>query len=235
MVNPEGRANNRDLESDAAGRYNGRADRMQGHSSGKTVNAVEHEAEWFAKSVSQYLDKAVHRGGAQVSRAAARESREGDTQHRERGTEQGGILARRAGHRGLHQGQDCVVTCMDGASDFLFLTFAWVPRRPVGFALRTCVAFRPQALDSLTISAKRVTTVHGRRILSGPAEFSWANFGAMVCIVVAPIVAGSSVICVQPWVPCPRARNRCSLFVSYEEACAPQVASAALMCLLVIV
>lgn len=58
MVNPEGRANNRDLESDAAGRYYGRGQRMQGHSAGTTVNAVEHETEWFAKSVSEYLDKA---------------------------------------------------------------------------------------------------------------------------------------------------------------------------------
>ncbi|HSQ05295.1 MAG TPA: host attachment protein [Burkholderiales bacterium] len=57
MVNPEGRANHRDLESDAAGHYYGRADRMQGPSAGTTVNAVEHEVEWFAKSVSQYLDK----------------------------------------------------------------------------------------------------------------------------------------------------------------------------------
>jgi protein required for attachment to host cells len=58
MVNPDGRANNRELESDAAGRYYGRGERMQGHSAGTTINAVEHEVEWFAKRVSEYLDKA---------------------------------------------------------------------------------------------------------------------------------------------------------------------------------
>ncbi len=58
MVNPEGRANNRDLESDAAGRYHGGGQRLQGGTSGTTINAVEHETEWFAKSIGEYLDKA---------------------------------------------------------------------------------------------------------------------------------------------------------------------------------
>jgi protein required for attachment to host cells len=58
MVNPEGRATNRELESDAAGRYHGGGERMQGGSAGTTINAVDHQTEWFAKSVCEYLDKA---------------------------------------------------------------------------------------------------------------------------------------------------------------------------------
>src|SRR4051812_34613057 len=56
--NPEGRAHNRALISDAQGRYFGQGDSPRAHAAGPKIDAVEHETELFAKTVSEYLDKA---------------------------------------------------------------------------------------------------------------------------------------------------------------------------------
>ena len=55
---PEGRAHNRDLRSDAQGRYYGKGERQQGHVAPPQVSPTDHEAELFAKQLSDHLDKA---------------------------------------------------------------------------------------------------------------------------------------------------------------------------------
>jgi protein required for attachment to host cells len=62
---PEGRAHNRDLRTDAEGRYYGKGERQQGHVAAPQVSATEHEAELFAKHLCDHLDKArtEHRYG----------------------------------------------------------------------------------------------------------------------------------------------------------------------------
>ncbi len=58
FANPQGRANVRELNTDAYPRH-GTADRGQQASTWEpSVNAVEHETELFTKNLSQYLDKA---------------------------------------------------------------------------------------------------------------------------------------------------------------------------------
>jgi len=57
LLNPEGRASERELTSDAQGRYSGRGERMQGHSAGET-SAVGHLNEAFSREVGRYLEKA---------------------------------------------------------------------------------------------------------------------------------------------------------------------------------
>ena len=57
LVNPEGRLQNREVTSDAAGRFPGK-DRPGGHSSDDETHAVDHLDEVFAKRVGEYLDKA---------------------------------------------------------------------------------------------------------------------------------------------------------------------------------
>jgi len=52
MLNPEGRLQDRELNSDARGRFSG------GHTGEDNVGAVEHQAELFAKRVGDYLGKA---------------------------------------------------------------------------------------------------------------------------------------------------------------------------------
>ena len=56
LVNPGGRAQDRDLQTDAEPRFNG----SQGGppSDGERQGAVEHSARTFAKEVGRYLDKA---------------------------------------------------------------------------------------------------------------------------------------------------------------------------------
>ena len=57
FANPAGRAHERDLRSDAAGRYYGRGERQQGHAAMKE-GFGEHETERFAESLREYLDHA---------------------------------------------------------------------------------------------------------------------------------------------------------------------------------
>jgi protein required for attachment to host cells len=57
FVNPEGRLHNREINSDAKGRFRG-PDRPGGHSSDDGEHTVDHYNELFAKRVADYLDKA---------------------------------------------------------------------------------------------------------------------------------------------------------------------------------
>jgi protein required for attachment to host cells len=57
LTNPEGRLQNREINSDASGRFAG-PDRPGGHSSGDEDHTVDHYNELFAKRVADYLDKA---------------------------------------------------------------------------------------------------------------------------------------------------------------------------------
>lgn len=56
-MNPEGRLHNREINTDAKGRFAG-PDRPGGHSSDDEERTVEHYNELFAKRVAGYLDKA---------------------------------------------------------------------------------------------------------------------------------------------------------------------------------
>lgn len=57
LVNPEGRLHNREINTDAKGRFAG-PDRPGGHSSDDEERTVDHYNELFAKRVADYLDKA---------------------------------------------------------------------------------------------------------------------------------------------------------------------------------
>lgn len=57
LLNPEGRLQNREVTSDASGRFPGK-DRPGGHSSDDETHSVDHLDELFAKRVGEYLDKA---------------------------------------------------------------------------------------------------------------------------------------------------------------------------------
>jgi protein required for attachment to host cells len=57
LMNPEGRLHNREINTDAKGRFAG-PDRPGGHSSDDEERTVEHYNELFAKRVAGYLDKA---------------------------------------------------------------------------------------------------------------------------------------------------------------------------------
>jgi protein required for attachment to host cells len=57
FVNPEGRLHNREINTDAKGRFAG-PDRPGGHSSDDEERTVEHYNELFAKRVADYLEKA---------------------------------------------------------------------------------------------------------------------------------------------------------------------------------
>jgi protein required for attachment to host cells len=52
LLNPEGRLQDREINTDARGRFAG------GHTGEDDVGAVEHEVELFAKRLGDYLDKA---------------------------------------------------------------------------------------------------------------------------------------------------------------------------------
>ena len=56
---PEGRAHNRDLKSDAQGRYFSHGGGPRAHSTTRQVTPVQHEAELFEKSLARHLDKAL--------------------------------------------------------------------------------------------------------------------------------------------------------------------------------
>src|SRR5687767_2999785 len=57
---PKGRAHNRDLKSDAQGRYFSNGGRRRAHSATRQVTPVQHETELFAKSLARHLDKALN-------------------------------------------------------------------------------------------------------------------------------------------------------------------------------
>ena len=57
LVNPEGRLHNREINTDAKGRFAG-PDRPGGHSSDDEERTVDHYNELFAKRVADYLEKA---------------------------------------------------------------------------------------------------------------------------------------------------------------------------------
>ncbi|UXY14466.1 host attachment protein [Chitiniphilus purpureus] len=54
---PQGRAQNRELNTDAEGRYFG-GGQMQGHSAQPRLDAAQHEAERFSRSLGGYLEHA---------------------------------------------------------------------------------------------------------------------------------------------------------------------------------
>jgi protein required for attachment to host cells len=58
FVDPEGRANDRDINSDAYGRFYGKGERVQGHSTTTDISPGQHEAERFAERLRDYLDRA---------------------------------------------------------------------------------------------------------------------------------------------------------------------------------
>ena len=58
FIHPEGRAHNRDLKTDGPGRYYGKGEHTQGHTATTKVEPQEHEAELFAKKLTDHLDKA---------------------------------------------------------------------------------------------------------------------------------------------------------------------------------
>ena len=57
LANPAGRLHNREINTDAAGRFRG-PDRPGGHSSDDENRAVDHQAELFAKRVGEFLERA---------------------------------------------------------------------------------------------------------------------------------------------------------------------------------
>jgi protein required for attachment to host cells len=57
LVNPEGRLHNREINSDASGRFRGN-DRPGGHSSDDETRTTDHNSELFAKRIGAFLDKA---------------------------------------------------------------------------------------------------------------------------------------------------------------------------------
>jgi protein required for attachment to host cells len=58
FANPAGRAHERDLRSDAAGRYYGKGGQQQGHAATTKEDFGEHETERFAESLREYLEHA---------------------------------------------------------------------------------------------------------------------------------------------------------------------------------
>lgn len=56
---PRGRAHNRDLKSDAQGRYFSQGGGPRGHSATRQITPVQHEIELFAKALARRLDKAL--------------------------------------------------------------------------------------------------------------------------------------------------------------------------------
>ena len=58
FVNPAGRAHERDLDSDAAGRFYGKGEREQGHSATAGESQAEHEVDRFVADLREFLDHA---------------------------------------------------------------------------------------------------------------------------------------------------------------------------------
>jgi protein required for attachment to host cells len=57
LANPAARAHERDLESDAAGRFYGKGEWNQGHVATASESLGEHETERFAADVREYLER----------------------------------------------------------------------------------------------------------------------------------------------------------------------------------
>ena len=55
FVDPKGRANGRDINTDADGRLYGKGERVQGHATSSDVSPTQHEAERFAEQLRDYL------------------------------------------------------------------------------------------------------------------------------------------------------------------------------------
>lgn len=58
FVNPAGRAHERDLDSDAAGRFYGKGEREQAHSATASESLGEHEIDRFVIDLRDFLDRA---------------------------------------------------------------------------------------------------------------------------------------------------------------------------------
>jgi len=58
FVNPAGRAHERDLDSDAAGRFYGKGEREQAHSATASESLGEHETDLFVIDLREFLDHA---------------------------------------------------------------------------------------------------------------------------------------------------------------------------------
>jgi protein required for attachment to host cells len=58
LVNPAGRAHERDLDSDAAGRFYGKGEWNQGHSATASETLGEHETDRFVIEVREFLELA---------------------------------------------------------------------------------------------------------------------------------------------------------------------------------
>jgi protein required for attachment to host cells len=58
FTHPQGREANRELVTDAQGRYYGKGERDQAHTAPTHVSPVQHEDELFAKSLTDHLEKA---------------------------------------------------------------------------------------------------------------------------------------------------------------------------------
>ena len=58
LVNPEARQDERELRTDADGRFYGKGERSEGHVAEPSVSPKQHEAERFAEAVAQYLNDA---------------------------------------------------------------------------------------------------------------------------------------------------------------------------------
>jgi protein required for attachment to host cells len=58
LLNPAGRESDRDINTDAKGRFYGKGERHQGHTAEPDIDASTHQTELFSKHVTEYLDKA---------------------------------------------------------------------------------------------------------------------------------------------------------------------------------
>jgi protein required for attachment to host cells len=58
FANPAGRAHERDLDSDAAGRFYGKGEREQAHSANASESLAEHETDRFVADLREFLDHA---------------------------------------------------------------------------------------------------------------------------------------------------------------------------------
>lgn len=56
---PEGQAQNRELVTDAHGRYFGRGERYEGHIAEPAVTATQHEQQLFSRTVTGFVNQAV--------------------------------------------------------------------------------------------------------------------------------------------------------------------------------
>lgn len=57
FAHPEGRAHNRDLATDAQGRFYGKGDRTEAHSAPDRAAPVAHEHQLFARELAEHLEK----------------------------------------------------------------------------------------------------------------------------------------------------------------------------------